>query len=766
MNALRRARDFETAGDKSKALVHLYEVLISRKMGRQWQMAHESMMLKFIDLCVEFREARKCKEGLYFYRNLSSQQNAQSLERVVTYLVESSMRKAGEARARTESSSASQLDTLDDLESEEQSPETLLMAGVTSEGAKDRAEREILVPWVRHMWDTFRNVLETLRNNPVLENLYHGVAVRAMNFCKQYNRGAEFRKLCNMLRAHWTAQKGNAETQDRPITSESVDKHLVTRFVQLEHCAEMSLWTEGHRTIGDIREIIEDMNVVPKPQLMASYYEKLARIFWVSENYLFHAYSWQRFVALSLTKNQALSEEDRRNLATAALLAAVSIPIYSSGSSGGALGGGSSNSGAHADPLSMDADRKKKNDLAALLRAPIAAAAGGAAAAAANAEMPTREALFAEIAAAMASGPATLQAQPGAAGSGQRRLLSLVKPEAASLFRLLEADFNPLTIVQRALPLLTWVSTQTGPSLPLHIAGSAGAAAAAAAAASAASSSGASTASAPQSISQYVPNLQRMLVFRLLEQLTQVYSTVLIPHFQGLISGLNMSFFDVEKIAVRAVRLRQLAVRIDHRAGVIKLGSEAHESRAMRRRLANVATRLQVVADSVAPSADETTSVPQDRREQVFHFARLYSEAHRKEVQRRMKAVQKRKEEKEKALMKLHQEVSFYCSFCSATPCSKLQQWARGSPRELASVRKDLLATVNESSFEAGWRSGDLDTVIIGRQHISVCSSTHLPHHRCVFCVPPPTPRAMSFAYALLFLLYRRPFSARSRKIS
>jgi hypothetical protein len=263
-----------------------------------------------------------------------------------------------------------------------------------------------------------------------------------------------------------------------------------------------------------------------------------------------------------------------------------------------------------------------------------------------------------------------------------------------------------------------------------------------------------------------------MLVFRLLEQLTQVYSTVLIPHFQGLISGLNMSFFDVEKIAVRAVRLRQLAVRIDHRAGVIKLGSEAHESRAMRRRLANVATRLQVVADSVAPSADEMTAVPQDRREQVFHFARLYSEAHRKEVQRRMKAVQKRKEEKEKALMKLHQEVSCFFRFGSARATRvapppfpvarragrgwngdkcKLQQWARGSPRELASVRKDSLATLNESSFEAGWRSGDLDTVIIGRQHLSTrptCPSAHSPHPRCAF--RPSLPRLLFF----LFLMF------------
>jgi len=51
---------------------------------------------------------------------------------------------------------------------------------VTSEGSRERAEREILLPWVRHMWDTFRNVMDNLRYTPKLEHVYHAVAVKAM----------------------------------------------------------------------------------------------------------------------------------------------------------------------------------------------------------------------------------------------------------------------------------------------------------------------------------------------------------------------------------------------------------------------------------------------------------------------------------------------------------------------------------------------------------------------------------------------------------
>jgi len=674
VNALRRAKDFELAGDKTKAREQLYEVIVSKKMGRQWQPAHEALMLKFIDLCVEFREARKCKEGLYFYRQLTTLQNPQSLEKVVSYLVESSMKKAHEARARTESAS---LDSLEDLESEEQSPESLLMAGVSSESSTDRAEREILVPWVRHMWDTFRNVLEQLRNNVPLENLYHGVAIRAMGFCKQFNRGAEFRKLCNILRVHWSSLKINSETQDRPITTETVEKHLATRFVQLEHCAEMALWTEGYRTIGDIREIMEDMNVVPKNQLMASYYEKLARIFWVSENYLFHAYSWHRFVVLSLTKNTSLSEDDRKNLATSALLAAVSIPIYSSGTAGGVFGGGSSNTGANSDPLNVDPDRKKKSDLAQLLRTPLQLAAAAQGGVMPQVTLPTREALLAELATAMVGNFPTVGQVSGSSVSAGRRLLSLVKPEAAALFRLLEVDFSPLTLVQRALPLLSWVGSQTNPTLPTQ-------------------SQGSGTAPAPgalvsQSLSQYLPNLQRLLVFRLLEHLTQVYSTVLIPNFQNLISGLNVSFFDVEKIAVRAVRLRQLAVRIDHRAGIIKLGTESTEKDSMRRRLTTLASRLQVVAEAIAPAPEETSVVPRDRRDQVFDYARIFSEDHRKEIMRRKDHVQRRKEEKEKAIYKQHQDVSPYSlNKDSRVTVSKMQQRFRAIYAKPLPISKDI----------------------------------------------------------------------------
>ena len=286
---------------------------------------------------------------------------------------------------------------------------------------------------------------------------------------------------------------------------------------------------------------------VPKPQLMATYFEKLSRIFWVSENYLFHAYAYYKFFALSATQNKALSEDDRRAMASAVVLGALAIPIYAS--AGPAVGIGASGEGG----LDVDGERDKKSKLAALLKHPT---------------LPSREALLSELV--------------------TKGLLNFVRPDVRELFCILQVDFSPLTLVERARPILEGLRDETRPTVSAT--GTVG------------SSSGAASIAA-NALAQYVPNLERLLVFRLLQQLSSVFSTLRLSVFNDMCTGLSLNPLDVQKLIARSVKAGQLAVRMDHRTGVLRLGSHTSDATAMRRQLSELAARLHAVVESLAVDA-------------------------------------------------------------------------------------------------------------------------------------------------------------------
>ncbi|KAE8280378.1 Eukaryotic translation initiation factor 3 subunit A [Larimichthys crocea] len=408
-NALKRANEFLEVGKKQPALDVLYDVIKSKK-HRTWQKIHEPIMLKYLELCVDLRKSHLAKEGLYQYKNICQQVNIKSLEDVVrAYL------KLAEEKTETAKEESQQMvldiEDLDNI----QTPESVLLSAVSGEDTQDRTDRLLLTPWVKFLWESYRQCLDLLRNNSKVERLYHDIAQQAFKFCLQYTRKAEFRKLCDNLRMHLgqIQRHHNQSTAINLNNPESQSMHLETRLVQLDSAISMELWQEAFKAVEDIHGLFALSKKPPKPQLMANYYNKVSTVFWKSGNALFHACTLHRLYHLSREMRKNLTQDEMQRMSTRVLLATLSIPITPERTDIARL-------------LDMDGIIVEKHRrLATLLglQSP-----------------PTRQSLINDMV--------------------RFNLLQYVVPEVKEVYNWLEVDFHPLKLSGRVTKVLNWVRDQ------------------------------------------------------------------------------------------------------------------------------------------------------------------------------------------------------------------------------------------------------------------------------------------------------------------
>ncbi|PON67022.1 Proteasome component (PCI) domain containing protein [Parasponia andersonii] len=457
-NALKRAEELINVGQKQDALQALHDLITSKK-HRAWQKPLERIMFKYVELCVDLRRGRFAKDGLIQYRIICQQVNVSSLEEVIKHFMQLSTEKAEQARSQAQALEEA-LD-VDDLEADKR-PEDLMLSFVSGEKGKDRSDRELVTPWFKFLWETYRTVLEILRNNSKLEALYAMTAHRAFQFCKQYKRTTEFRRLCEIIRNHLANLNKYRDQRDRPDLSapESLQLYLDTRFEQLKIATELELWQEAFRSVEDIHGLMCLVKKTPKPSLMVVYYAKLSEIFWISSSHLYHAYAWFKLFNLQKSFNKNLSQKDLQLIASSVVLAALSIAPYDQrpGASHLELENVKERNFRMANLIGFNLDPKLERG-----------------------EAISRASLLSELVA--------------------KGVLSCATQEVKDLFKLLEHDFLPLDLALKVQPLLAKIS-KVGGKL-----------------------SSASSVPEVQ-LSQYVPDLEKLATLRLLQQVSQVYQTM------------------------------------------------------------------------------------------------------------------------------------------------------------------------------------------------------------------------------------------------
>ena len=345
---------------------------------------------------------------------------------VLKKFIELAEQKVQEAQAKAEQVQSS-LDTatsqsasnVEDLEATE-TPETILLATVSGEQSKDRTDRAIVTPWLKFLWETYRTVLEILKNNARLEILYQATAHQAFDFCLKYTRKTEFRRLCELLRNHvQNAAKYSSQMHAINLNEpDTLQRHLETRFRQLNVADELELWQEAFRSVEDIHMLLTLSKRPAKNVMMANYFDKLTKIFLVSDNFLFHAAAFSKYYSLLRQSaavvasgqspkrdNPAVTEELLNRTASFVVLSALAIPVISTSRSRGIV--------------DVDEARKKTSRLTNLLNLPSS---------------PTRAGLFKD--------------------AQTKGLLRKVSPEIRELYTILEVEFHPLSICKKISPIL------------------------------------------------------------------------------------------------------------------------------------------------------------------------------------------------------------------------------------------------------------------------------------------------------------------------
>lgn len=359
-------------------------------------------MTLYINLAVKLQNFLLIRDGLSQYRYMAQSSNIiNSLETILNYY-----RDKMEALFQEKLSKYSEkkLIEIEDIDNED-SPENLFLISIDP---KSKCEREEIKTFMKSLWDAYKTIIEIVRTNNKLEDILMSTSEKIFLFCEKFKRNVEFKRFSESMRFYVGKIFRNItmypdylkNTYSVDITeSESNERYLTIFSLQMKTALNLKLWQEAFKICEDMNSLIKIRRGVLKPKFLSDYFENMAKVFWNSEYYLYHANAFFSHYTIYKKFSKASSQEilNKTNLLVLSIL---SIP-----------------------PFTIENEQKEENrvKIANLLSS--------------SGTLPKRNELINIV--------------------KSTNLLELVSPEIIDLFKLLEEDFDLLNFSSKAESLFS-----------------------------------------------------------------------------------------------------------------------------------------------------------------------------------------------------------------------------------------------------------------------------------------------------------------------
>lgn len=166
--------------------------------------------------------------------------------------------------------------------------------------------REKIVPIVNFSIEVFKTILDVIRQNSKLLDLYNTTAITCFDYIEKLRAKKLYKKVSDTLHSHFKqildSSKAPPDANKIPFPvdlneDETLKKVLSMRTRQLEYGLNLEEWQDAFRTSESVYSLVNkqssQMNKIKS--ILQDFYKKLGLIFWQNRFQLFYAYAYFNF---------------------------------------------------------------------------------------------------------------------------------------------------------------------------------------------------------------------------------------------------------------------------------------------------------------------------------------------------------------------------------------------------------------------------------------------------------------------------------------